>query len=119
MDEIVIYEKSTCSKCRLAIELLNEHGVPYRRVRYHNEPLTKEKLKELIGKIGVSSRELLRTNEPEYQKLNLADKTLSDEVLIEAMITHPNLMQRPILERGDRAIIGRPSERIIEFFNTP
>lgn len=115
MDEIVIYEKSTCSKCRVAIQILNEHGAPYRTVVYHDAPLTKEKLTELVGKIGITPRELLRTNEPLYRELHLRTTDMSDEEIIAAMVEHPDLIQRPILERGDRAIIGRPSERITEF----
>lgn len=117
MEEVIIYEKPTCSKCRVAIQILNEYGVPYREVKYHDAPLTKAKLVELIKKIGIEPRELLRTNEDLYRELHLGKKELSNEKIIELMIQHPDLMQRPILERGDKAIIGRPSERITEFLN--
>lgn len=115
MEEIVIYEKPACSTCRAAIHMLNERGVPYRTVRYHDAPLTKGKLSDLIRKIGIAPIELLRTKGPAYKELGINAETLSDAKIVELMIRHPDLMQRPILERGDRAIVGRPPERILEF----
>lgn len=115
MEEIIIYEKPTCSKCRLAIEILDESGVTYHKVRYHDTPLTKKKLKELIAKLGVAPKELLRTSEDLYRSLGLGKKTLQDEEVIDLLVKYPELMQRPILERGDRAVIGRPPELIREF----
>jgi arsenate reductase (glutaredoxin) len=115
MEEIIIYEKPTCSKCRIALRMLDEHGVPYRDVRYHDAPITKKKLAELVKKIGITPAELLRKEDPVYKKLHVKPETLKDAEIIELMITHPDLMQRPILERGDRAILGRPSERVLEF----
>jgi len=115
MEEIAIYEKPTCSKCRIALQMLDAHGVPYRDVRYYNKPLTQKKLTELVKKLGITPKALLRTEDPVYKKNNVKPETLSDAEIIELMITHPDLMQRPILERGDRAIIGRPSERVLAF----
>lgn len=118
MDEIIIYEKPTCSKCRVAISLTNEHGVPYRTVRYHETPLTKRKLAELVTKIGIRPIELLRTEDPQFKTLNLNRASISDEEALDLMVTYPDLMQRPILERGDTAIVGRPTERVIEFLES-
>lgn len=115
MDEIIIYEKPACSKCRIALEILDEHGTAYRRVRYHDAPLTKKKLAELIRKIGIAPRELLRKEDPLFHALKIKLEPLGDAEIISLMIEHPDLMQRPILERGENAIIGRPSERILEF----
>jgi arsenate reductase len=115
MEEITVYEKPTCSKCRIALQMLNDEGVPYRRVRYHDAPLTRKKLTGLIKKIGITPRELLRREDPVYRELKLKPETLSDAQIVALMIEHPDLMQRPILERGNRAIIGRPSERVFEF----
>ena len=115
MEEIVIYEKHACSTCRSALHMLDERGVPYRAVRYHDAPLTKEKLSELIKKIGIAPIELLRTKGPAYKSLAADPANLSDDEVIELMIEHPDLMQRPILERGPRAIVARPPERILEF----
>lgn len=115
MEEITIYEKPTCSKCRVAIELVNTEGIPYRTVRYHDTPLTHEKLAELIRKIGIQAKELLRIEDPLFRALKVELATIDEQEAIQLMIEHPDLMQRPILERGTRAIIGRPTERIATF----
>lgn len=115
MEEIVIYEKPTCSKCRVAMQILDEHGVPYRDVRYHDNPLTEKKLAELIQKIGIEPKELLRREDPVYRELKVRPDDLTDGEIIQLMIKYPDLMQRPILEYGDRAIVGRPSGRVMEF----
>lgn len=92
--------------------LLRESGVDFDKVNYYIEPLTKKKLKELIGKMEISVRELLRTSEQIYRDLGLAKKQLSDDELIDIMIKHPDLIQRPIVERGKRAVLGRPVENV-------
>ena len=92
--------------------LLRESGVDFEKVNYYNEPLSKKKLKELIGKMGISPRDLLRTSEQIYRELGLAKKQLSDDELIDVMIKHPDLIQRPIVERGKRAVLGRPVENV-------
>jgi len=112
MDEVIFYEKPTCSTCRAGVVILKENGIPYRSIRYYDQPLTEEKLTELIRKMGITARELLRTREPLYKELGLVDTKLSDDALIALMVKHPDLMQRPIVECGDRAILGRPIEKI-------
>lgn len=92
--------------------LLRESGVDFEKVNYYIEPLSKKKLKELIGKMGISARDLLRTSEQIYRDLALARKQLSDDELIDLMIKHPDLIQRPIVERGKRAVLGRPVENV-------
>ncbi|MDO8231605.1 MAG: ArsC/Spx/MgsR family protein [bacterium] len=113
MEEIVIYEKPTCSKCRVAIQALDKSGVAYRKVRYHDTPLTKKKLKELIAKLKISPRELVRADDARDLKIDY--KNLNDDEVIGLMVKYPDLMQRPILERGSTAIVGRLPERILEF----
>ena len=92
--------------------LLRESGVDFEKVNYYIEPLTKKKLKELIGKMGTTARDVLRTSEQIYRDLGLAKKQLSDDELIDVMIKHPDLIQRPIVERGKRAVLGRPVENV-------
>jgi arsenate reductase (glutaredoxin) len=92
--------------------LLRESGTPFDKVNYYIEPLTKKKLTELIRKMKISPRELLRTSEPIYRELGLAKGEFSDAQIIDLMITHPDLIQRPIVERGDRAVLGRPTENV-------
>ena len=94
--------------------LLRESGITYEKVNYYTAPLSREKLRELLRKMKLTPRELLRTSEPIYRELQLAQRTLSDDELISLMVEHPDLIQRPIVERGKRAVLGRPVENIKE-----
>ena len=111
-DKIAVYEKPTCTKCREMDRFLRESGVAFTKVNYYLEPLSEKKLRELIKKMGIAPRELLRTSESIYRELELSKKDLSDDELISLMVKHPDLMQRPIVERGDRAVLGRPVENV-------
>ena len=92
--------------------LLRESGVDFEKVNYYIEPLSKKQLTELIRKMKITPRELLRTSEPIYRELGLAKGDFSDAELISLMIEHPDLIQRPIVERGNRAVLGRPTENV-------
>src|SRR6266404_8761002 len=96
-DRITIYEKPTCTKCREMDRFLRESGVDFTKVNYYLEPLSEKKLRELIKKMGIKPRELLRTSESIYRELELGRKKLSDEEIIALMMKHPELMQRPIV----------------------
>lgn len=113
-DSITVYEKPTCTKCREADRLLRESGVDFEKVNYYLEPIGEAKLRELIGKMGVAPRELLRTGEAVYKELGLGRRELTDDEIIRLMAEHPDLLQRPIVERGGRAVLGRPTEKIKE-----
>ena len=113
-DKITIYEKPTCTKCREMDKLLRERGVSFEKVNYYIQPLTRKKLTELIRKANLKPRDLLRKSEPIYKELGLAEDKFSDSELIGLMIEHPDLLQRPIVERGDRAVLGRPTENVNE-----
>jgi arsenate reductase len=93
-------------------KLLRESGVDFEKVNYYIEPLNEKKLRDLIKKMGIKPRELLRTSESIYRELELSKKDLSDDELISLMVKHPDLMQRPIVERGNRAVLGRPTETV-------
>jgi arsenate reductase len=95
-------------------KLLRESGVPFEKVNYYVEPLSKKKLTELIRKLKLKPRDLLRKSEPVYKELGLANADFSDNELIALMVEHPDLLQRPIVERGDRAVLGRPTENVKE-----
>ena len=95
-------------------KLLRESGVAFNKVNYYLEPLSEKKLRGLIKKMGIAPRELLRTSESIYRELEIGKKDLSDEEIIVLMVKHPDLMQRPIVERGDRAVLGRPTENVKE-----
>jgi arsenate reductase (glutaredoxin) len=112
MDKITIYEKPTCSKCREADKLLRESGVDYEKINYIITPIGEAKLRELIGKMGIAPIELLRTGEPAFRELGVNARDLSDEEIIALLVAHPELLQRPIVERGARAVLGRPTETI-------
>ncbi|MGH9971487.1 MAG: ArsC/Spx/MgsR family protein [Pyrinomonadaceae bacterium] len=94
--------------------LLRESGVTFEKVNYYTAPLTKKKLRELLAKMKLAPRELLRTSEPVYRELGLAKGSFSDDQLISLMVEHPDLIQRPIVERGNRAVLGRPTENVKE-----
>jgi arsenate reductase len=113
-DTITVYEKPTCTKCREMDKLLKARGVDFSKVNYYIEPLSKKKLTELVKKMNISPRELLRKSEPVYRELGLATGDFSDAQLISLMVEHPDLMQRPIVERGDKAVLGRPTENVEE-----
>jgi arsenate reductase (glutaredoxin) len=95
-------------------KLLRESGIPYDKVNYYVEPLSRKKLTELVRKLNMKPRELLRKSEPAYKELGLAKDEFSDSELIALMVEHPDLLQRPIVERGDRAVLGRPTENVKE-----
>ena len=92
--------------------LLRESGVDFEKVNYYTAPLTKSKLTELVRKMKLAPRDLLRKSEPIYRELGLAKGEFSDDEIISLMVKHPDLMQRPIVERGERAILGRPTENV-------
>jgi len=111
-DTITVYEKPICTKCREMDRFLRESGIDFSKINYYIEPLSEKKLRELIKKMGIPPRELLRTSETIYRELELSKKDLSDDEIISLMVKHPDLMQRPIVERGDRAVLGRPVENV-------
>ena len=118
MPELTVYEKPTCTTCRNLAMLLQERGIDFDRVDYHVDPLPAEKIRELVKKTGRPAHELFRTREPIYTELGLADREPSDDEAIELMAAHPELMQRPVVERGDRAVLGRPIERVLELLES-
>ena len=93
-------------------KLLRESGADYDKVNYYIEPLSKTKLVELIRKMGIAPRELLRTSEPIYRELGLGKREFTDDQIISLMVKHPDLIQRPIVEYGNRAVLGRPVENV-------
>ena len=107
-----IYHNSRCSKSRQALALLRENAIEPIIVEYLRQPITKPQLKELLKKLGFEPRELLRKSEKEFKDLQLSNKSLSDDAVIDYMIKHPKLIERPIIVRGDDAVVGRPAENI-------
>ena len=93
-------------------KLLRESGVPFEKVNYYIEPLTKQKLVELLGKMKLGPRDILRTSEAIYKELGLGKGEFTDDEIVSLMVKHPDLIQRPIVERGNRAVLGRPVENV-------
>ncbi|RUM63061.1 MAG: arsenate reductase (glutaredoxin) [Sulfurimonas sp.] len=107
---ITIWHNPRCSKSRQAVALLEEKGVEIDIFKYLQEPLTAAMLSSLLSKLGISARELMRTKETLYAELAL--ETADDAQLIAAMVAHPRLIERPIIIKENRAVIGRPLEKV-------
>ena len=112
--KITVYQKPTCTTCRQVYAALRDAGVDFNAVDYYTDPISKTKLRELLRKMGISARELLRTKEDVYKRLRLGERQLTDAEIIDLMVQHPDLIQRPIVEKGARAILARPAERLRE-----
>jgi arsenate reductase len=112
-----LYHNSRCSKSRAALELLQARGIEPELVYYLETPPDQAQLRNILAALGLPARALLRTGEAEFNDLGLADPALDDEALIAAMAAHPNLVERPVFVHGDRAVIGRPPERVLELLD--
>ncbi|MBB4817236.1 arsenate reductase (glutaredoxin) [Pseudomonas sp. TUM22785] len=114
MTEMTLYHNPRCSKSRGALELLETRGLVPHVVRYLETPPSVAEIETLLSRLGIGARQLLRTGEDEYKSLGLDDAGLDDAALVAAMSAHPKLIERPILVVGDKAVIGRPPEKILE-----
>ncbi|MFI0429013.1 arsenate reductase (glutaredoxin) [Mariniflexile sp. HMF6888] len=110
---IKILHNSRCSKSRCGLELLEQSGKPFEIIKYLEDTLSTEELKDLIQLLGIKPIDLVRKNEAIW-KTEFKDKTLSDDQIIEAMVKNPKLIERPIVINGNKAVIGRPAEKISE-----
>jgi arsenate reductase len=117
MSELTIYEKRTCSTCRRLSELLDERGIAAEHVQYHVEGIDEKTIRELLAKAGIGPRDALRVREPLVAELDLLDESHSDDELVALMAQHPELLQRPIVVRGERAVLARPVERVLELLD--
>lgn len=108
-----LYFNPSCSKCRTARSILGDKGVEAEFVRYLDAPPTVDELRRLMTMLGIDDpRQMMRTGEPVYTELALSES--SGDALLEAIAAHPILLERPILVVGDRAVIARPPERVLE-----
>lgn len=109
-----IYHNPRCSKSREGLDIVASSGEPYQVVRYLETPLSEGRLREILQRLNLKPIKLIRTNEAIWKEQYLGKK-MSDDALITAMATHPKLIERPIVVKGDRAVVGRPPEKIREF----
>lgn len=116
MSDIKIYHNPRCSKSRNSYNLLEEKGLDFETIEYLKTPITKEELKGVLIKLGIAAEDLIRKGEKDY-KDNFKGKTLSEDEWIDAMLTYPKLIERPIVVKGDKAVIGRPIENVIALLN--
>lgn len=115
-EPVAVWHNPRCAKSRGACSLLREQGVEPEIRRYLDQPPTRAELEELLGLLGVDDpREVMRTGERRYRELGLAEA--SSERLLEAVVDDPILLERPIVVRGSRAVIGRPPERVLELLD--
>ena len=114
MKKVTLYHNPRCSKSRQALQLLEEHQITPDIRLYLETPPSRDELVELLKKLEIEPRALLRKGEQEYKDNNLKDTTLSDDQLIDAMVAYPRLIERPIAIVGDKAAIGRPPEQVLE-----
>jgi arsenate reductase len=110
----IIWHNPKCSKSREALALLSDKNEAMEVVKYLETSPTREDIEALLNKLGVGARELMRTKEDIYKELGLA-KVEDESALIDALVKYPKLIERPILIRGNQAIIGRPVEKVIDF----
>lgn len=117
MSEITLYHNPRCSKSRAALALLEENEVEPEIIYYLETPPNSEELKALLKKLALPLADIIRRNEPEYDELGLGDETLNDNIKLDLVCKHPRLIQRPIIVKGDKAIIGRPPEKVLELLD--
>lgn len=111
-DKIRIYIKPTCTTCRKALTILNEEGSEFEAIDYYKKPFSKKGLTGLIKKLNLTPKDLLRKNEGVFKELGLSHKELSDSEIIDLMIKHPDLIQRPIVDRKGKVLLARPAEEL-------
>jgi len=109
-----IYHNPRCSKSRQTLELIKTQDIEPEIVLYLETPLDAQTIAGLLKKLGISARQLLRRGEQAYKEQNLSDTSLTEKQLIDAMVKSPKLIERPVVVVGNKAIIGRPPEQVLE-----
>ena len=115
--EFVIYHNPKCSKSRATLKVLEENGINPHIIHYLNSPPDHQQLDSILRGLEMEPQELMRKNEPEYRELDITNTQLGRDQLIEIMIANPRLIERPIVVAGDRIVIGRPPENVLELLN--
>ena len=113
---ITVWANDRCSKSRGAESLLKERGIAYERIPYLEQAPSRAELERVLALLGTDDpRVLIRDGEPEYAELGLADA--DHDALLEALAKHPSLLQRPVVIRGDRAVVARPAEKVLDLLD--
>ncbi|HID49854.1 MAG TPA: arsenate reductase (glutaredoxin) [Chromatiales bacterium] len=112
--QTTIYHNPRCSKSRQTLQLLREKGIEPEVIEYLKTPPDKATLKKILRQLGLTPRQLMRTREKEYKELGLDDPALSDEELVDAMLAHPKLIERPIVVTSKGVALGRPPESVLK-----
>jgi arsenate reductase (glutaredoxin) len=115
---ITIYHNGECSKCRGALEIMQEQGIPHTIRWFLAAPLDKNELTALLQKLGIPASTLVRKSEPVYKE-NYEGKTITEDEWLDILVQSPILIERPIVEKGDRAIIARPPEKLFDILGKP
>lgn len=116
MSNFTIYHNPKCSKSRQTLEILNDHDAEVEIVLYLTNPPSATEIKSILDKLGLYSRDIIRKVEDEYKDLNLKDENLTETELINLMSENPRLIERPIVVKEDKAVIGRPPENVLSLF---
>lgn len=110
---IQIFHNPRCSKSRQGVAYLENLKVDFETITYLDNPITESELKEILQKLNVTAIQIVRKNEAIWKE-NFKGKELSEQEIIEAMVTNPKLIERPIIVNGNKAVIARPTEKIAE-----
>jgi len=113
MSKVQIYHNPRCSKSRQTLALIEERGIEPEIIKYLEDIPDTDEIKTLLNKLGISARNLLRKGEQDYKDNNLKDTALSEDALIDAMTRFPKLIERPIVVKGEKAVLGRPPENVL------
>jgi len=114
MSDVEIWHNPRCSKSRQALKLLEERGVSPKVVKYLEDPPSAPKLTKVLKMLGMEPRDLMRKKEAPYRELGLGDESRTKKELVQAMVENPILIERPVVIRGDRALLGRPPEKALD-----
>lgn len=114
MENILIYHNPRCTKSRQTLDLIKSKGIEPLVVEYLKTPPLRSEIKNILKYLNIPARELMRTKEPIYKESGLDNTSLSEDELIQAMAKNPILIERPIVVKGEKAVLGRPPENVLE-----
>lgn len=114
--KITVYEKPTCTTCKKLVKKLEENGVDFDKVNYYIEPFKKNQLQQLLKKANLKPSEVLRKRAKEYKELGFKDKKFTESQILNYLVQYPDLLERPIVEKGAKAVLARPIDKVDELF---